>query len=44
MDYKKKLKQRLHYGVICIVLGVIMIIGVTRLNLKMNIFPLSVLR
>ena len=29
MDYKKKLKQRLHYGVICIVLGVIMIIGVT---------------
>ena len=29
MDYKKKLKQRLYYGVICIVLGVIMIIGVT---------------
>ena len=29
MDYKKKLKQRLYYGVICIVLGAIMIIGVT---------------
>ena len=29
MDYKKKLKQRLYYGVICIVLGVIMIVGVT---------------
>jgi len=28
MDYKKKLKQRLYYGVICIVLGVIMIVGV----------------
>ena len=29
MDYKKKLKTRLYYGIICIVLGVIMIIGVT---------------
>ena len=29
MDYKKKLKTRLYYGIICIVLGAIMIIGVT---------------
>ena len=29
MDYKQKLKQRLYYGVVCIVLGAIMIIGVT---------------
>ena len=29
MDYKNKLKTRLYYGIICIVLGAIMIIGVT---------------
>ena len=28
MDYKKKLKQRLYYGIICIALGVMMIVGV----------------
>jgi len=28
MEYKKKLKQRLYYGVICIALGVMMIVGV----------------
>ncbi len=28
MDYKKKLKQRLYIGVICIALGVMMIVGV----------------
>ncbi|MBQ7033550.1 MAG: hypothetical protein IJN25_07835 [Clostridia bacterium] len=29
MNFKNKLKTRLYYGIICIVLGVIMIIGVT---------------
>lgn len=29
MDYKRKLKQRLYIGVICIALGVMMIVGVT---------------
>ncbi len=29
MDYKKKLKQRLYYGIICIALGVMMIVGVS---------------
>lgn len=28
MDYRKKLKQRLYYGIICIALGVMMIVGV----------------
>lgn len=28
-DYKKKLKQRLYIGVICIALGVMMIVGVS---------------
>ena len=29
MSFKNKLKTRLYYGIICIVLGVVMIIGVT---------------
>ncbi len=29
MDYKKKLKQRLYYGIICIALGVMMVVGVS---------------
>jgi len=29
MNFKNKLKTRLYYGIICIVLGVVMIIGVT---------------
>ena len=29
MNFKKKLKSRLYYGIICIVIGVIMIVGVT---------------